>query len=1240
MASTGRGVGCTYSSLRKAEFEYVATTEDELSVHEGQLVWIIEDDDPEWHKVKIKSADSMAAPQIGLVPASYLTSAPVLRLVRAMYDYSPALNEEGVPDNDEELAITEGEELSLVEEEEDWCLVLRGDGQGAGFVPTSYIEDADAVHHEAGPVDQPADVSEEEEEEYIPVAASAAAASTYTGSLLPPPQRNPSTVSATNVKTWAVTEIDKKKKKKKGTLGVGNGALFFASESDKVGLNSGFCSTTTCRMLTSHRHLTQTPVQQYPLSSLQDITTEKFKHLHLSFPSSPEPLHFVIGSKDIFEEIVDKIEADRASSGSTAAKAASPAVPAAPRPPPVAAAAAAPIAPPPPAATSGYMPPPPPIGSASSSNIIPSAPSTPARNGGSSTPVGSEANAVALYDFEPQGDDEIAIVEGERVILIDDGSTSDDPDWAKIRKVGSNVEGVVPASYIELDPGASAVGTAAKRSIPAPPSVPAPVPGHAAAPRARSRPTAYDEEEEERREEEERAAAAIISNQLLDEKRAQMARDREAKAERASKREAEKERQRHARMESQPRAAPIPVPTSKSGLTQLGSDDDAEPSRRSRSSREAGGKSSRDKAVRKPDASKIRIWKDRTGQFKVEAEFIGLKDNKIRLHKLNGVIIEVPLEKMSSEDTAWLKKEMGGGDEQRRDRSSREASSSRHSSSKSTSQSQSKKQNTTDWFEFFLNAGCDIDACQRYARNADNEGIEDSLIPDLEESNLRSLGLKEGDIIRVRRYLKEKYAGPPPPTKSDREEQIAADARMSLALQNGRPTPPAPGLFSGPDGKLRRGRRNTANNRTAAGAVDPNALVAAGSEIAKTRGSTPVASTISAQSTGATSLDPTKRSSSTQPQVGGFDDDAWEVKPSPSPAPPAPAPVAASAPPPAPAAPASAPAPAATAPAPAPAPAVSSPATETPPVQAPARTGSAAGLTYNDGLLAQLGIGNNVQRPSSTPTASTAQMNTLAVPAYNPNAPRGPITPIAANQGLLAPLVPTRTGFNPTPLMPMATGFNAMQPQFTGIPSPVMVMSQPTGFVGMNAAAPMQMQPTGMNFQTTPQPTGFMQPQPTGFMQPQPTGYMQQPQPTGFMLPQPTGYNPQASVFGQQQPAPFQQPPQQPQQPQQQQPIQFNPMPPSSNGSAPAQNANKSAQFEPTNIFASMKDGTFASGSTQLGPQQANKYDSLRPQPTGFAGGAIQAQPTGFGIMQPQMTGYNPSFNGQQQQQGGYGGFR
>jgi len=43
-----------------------------------------------------------------------------------------------------------------------------------------------------------------------------------------------SKAKADAIKTWAVSEIDKKGKKKKGTLGVGNGAIFFASEADKA----------------------------------------------------------------------------------------------------------------------------------------------------------------------------------------------------------------------------------------------------------------------------------------------------------------------------------------------------------------------------------------------------------------------------------------------------------------------------------------------------------------------------------------------------------------------------------------------------------------------------------------------------------------------------------------------------------------------------------------------------------------------------------------------------------------------------------------------------------------------------------------------------------------------------------------------------------------------------------------------------------------------------------------------
>lgn len=142
------------------------------------------------------------------------------------------------------------------------------------------------------------------------------------------------------------------------------------------------------------------------------------------------------------------------------------------------------------------------------------------------------------------------------------------------------------------------------------------------------------------------------------------------------------------------------------------------------------------------------------------------------------------------------------------------------------------------------------------------------------------------------------------------------------------------------------------------------------------------------------------------------------------------------------------------------------------------------------------------------------------------------------------------------------------------------------------------------------QPTGspnFLQSQATGY-QPQPQQQQQQPsflpsRPTGFLPPQATSLS-------------FHQPPQQQQQgyaqtPQryspapQQQPIQFNPLPPPVSSSSPAPapstgGSSTAAQFQPGNIFSEMKSGTFAKGSTSLGPQAASQYDALRPQQTGM----------------------------------------
>ncbi|KAI5478046.1 hypothetical protein MNV49_005509 [Pseudohyphozyma bogoriensis] len=1125
--------GTGYLSLALVEFAYEATTDDELTVEENQLVYVLENDDPEWFKVKLKTSTLTSPPSVGLVPASYLTSPPLLKSVVALYDYSPTRTETGEMENDEEMEITEGEKLELYEDEGDWVLVGKAGGGGVGFVPGSYVDEEGAV--------QATEEAEPEEEEEAPGAAP------------PAPYVDPSERVAAakavgkggEVKTWGVTEIDKKKKKKKGTLGVGNGAVFFASESDK------------------------NPVQQYPLSTLTDLQTEKSKHLHLTFPSPVGELHFAISDKHEFDEIIAKIEEVRLSSSTE---------PEAPRF----------VPPPPSAAGSGIRGtgvsdlPPPPIRTAASravsSTSVPKASSTPPP--APAAPTAEAGNAVALYDFDPDGDDEVAIFEGERFEVIKGGS--DDDDWVKIRKESGH-EGVVPASYVQVDEGADEDDGEDEEAR-----------------------LAAEAEAAAAAEHEARLAAQIQAEQAAAERKAKakLAADREAK-EALRKREKEKEAARQNRLSSMPKPERIPIPDNRADVEN--GDEPPRLAARPGKERANGGGSSGGKRVApsgKPTPGKVRTWKDRSGQFRVEAEFLGMNGSKIRLHKLNGVIIEVPKEKMSGDDLTHLAKLLGSRSSshhdddkplsQVRDEHRERDRGDRPSASRSSSRPQvqpAKKKPQTDWFDFFLNAGCDMDDCTRYASNFDKEKIEESLVADLEASNLRTLGLREGDIIRVMKHIKEKFGPPPTPEKSDRDARLAAEASMQRSLG---PTPPPPNIFTNADGGLkstRRERPSRSASSATADAFDASAFASATSKLSERTSTPPIRgaspSVVVSHTTGGSSLDPSRRSSSTIPQTeGGFDDDAWQNRPVSKPATPAPAPAApvAPAPPPAPTPPAAPPAPA-------------------PPVVEPPRPASAAapsteGLTYNDGLLAQLGIG---ARPPSAPTglstnsygSSNGIGHSPSPVAFNPNAPRAPIAPIAANQALLAPLIPTQTGFN-RPMMPNMTGYPGvsapMAQNFTGMP----MQSQAGSFGGMQA--PMSMQPTGF---MQPQQTGFVQPQQTGFMQPQPTGFLQ-PQATAMPYQQQQSFNTTPGRFS---PA---------------QPVQFNPTPPPPQTSAPP-TSSTTAQFQPNNIFASMKDGTFAAGSSKLGPQDSSKYDALRPQPTGFQ----QPQMTGFQQpMQPQMTGY------------------
>ncbi|KAH9000105.1 hypothetical protein EDB92DRAFT_1829327 [Lactarius akahatsu] len=1175
-----------YLAVLKASYDYVPQSGDEIGIKEDQLLLLVEKTDDDWWKVKVKGDD-----QSGLVPSAYVESAEHSSIVKAQYDYAAVA--EG------ELSVKEDQLLLVFGPEEDgWLLVQDKDDGKVGYVPGNYIEAVD----DASPTAAVPSVTPN-----IVVPDSPPRRARPVSTYVDPAELVRSTASkvkADAIKTWSVSEIDKKGKKKKGTLGVGNGAIFFASEADK------------------------TPVQKWQIGDITSADIDKSKHILIEVGgSAAASLHFHAGNKDTAEEILAKLESSRnlarESIEAPAASAAATKHQAEPEPEPEPAQAPVQRTLPPPLLSNGSNSP----GkkgvhfSEASPAIIPPRPASPPE------PEREEAEgleAAALYDFQAQGDDELTVAEGDALWIIE----QEGDEWWKCRNIKGD-EGVVPASYIEP--------TGAGR-----------LPVRSAEPEDDEDDGVAEREAEERavaeRAEQEAREAREHKERQAQEQRAKAA---AAEAERKRKEKERREREEHAKREKEREDEEAAEEARRVA------DDKREAKsapKTVRSPKPEGRKSVEKRPP--PDPSQTREWRDRTGQFRVEAAFLGYKNGVLRLHKVNGVVIEVPSEKMSAEDMRYVEKINGrGGSVSRKSGDDDDEPLAKRRQSLHTVPAPTKKVPPTDWFEFFLNAGCDVDDCTRYASSFERDKIDEAILPDITEGTLRTLGLREGDIIRVAKVIEARRPKPPAKAASSEVNLLGSDEAGGPARAT--PSPGPPNLFTGPGGQLKNARRGrptpSKTSSTAPGAVDLTAISTASEQIART--STPLVTSPTGTPALAASPSqvPPSRSNSAAPS--GFDDDAWTNRPSSTKpvAPTPPIPERAPSVPPIPGAFASATAPTSSQPPRAP----SAPATQLAPSSA-----STGGLAKTDAdifdqlaRLSQLRVQTPAAAAPPAPSPGIASPPAMAaMSGYNPglgasHAPplgphptlslplqgqstgllspsgaRGPFAPVPANQGLLAPLVPTTTGF---------TGFVPTRPAT----SPSFLGTQPTGF--QPSLAP---QPTGFQPSLAPQPTGFqsnLAPQQTGFqpnLAPQQTGFQPNlaPQPTGFqpsLALQPTGFG-VGSPFGAGQlggvppvpplPASFQNGSFGQLQPQ---PTGFNPgfgqpsygsaAPPLPGGSAPK-------DTNPANVFAAMKAGTFANDSA---PQSADKYAALRVDPSPSP---LSAQPTGWGF--PGFPGGYPGF--------------
>lgn len=443
---------------------------------------------------------------------------------------------------------------------------------------------------------------------------------------------------------------------------------------------------------------------------------------------------------------------------------------------------------------------------------------------------------------------------------------------------------------------------------------------------------------------------------------------------------------------------------------------------------------------------------------------------------MNGVKIAVPIAKMSIEDLEYVEGVTGVSLDEDKPLSDIRRRSQRMDSGKGkdSSRAGASVQPEYDWFEFFLKAGVGPHQCERYAQNFLKDSMDESILPDITPETLRTLGLKEGDILRVMRHLDSTYNRTGSKSKM-RGVSFGGEEVIGNGEDGGQG-----GLFAGPGGTL---RNNTRKGRPApavqaSDVVDPKAFEQ--KDRSPERKPTP----------------PPSAEKPEKPVERGFDDDAWEVKQPKRPTP------------------------------------TSSPATTQAPQQKPL-AGAMADLSVLHPPLQPSPAQSTPPSQSPTPQGIPSQPTGMLPAQASPQQPQatGATPGFFSQLGQPGQQVPQQTGFQQQsrqrPQPPQNMGQNSLLPP----PPPQRPLSAPQNYSqrGSFGAPPLQPQLTGMMPQSGPQlaPQGqslaeMNQQRFQPSLQPQQTGMMPQNQFQNGMMPQPTGFQPQ-SQFGiqQQQQGPF-----------------------------------------------------------------------------------------------------------------------
>ncbi|KAI9262415.1 hypothetical protein BDA99DRAFT_511136 [Phascolomyces articulosus] len=698
-----------YTAVCKALYDYKAQSDEELTFNEDNILYILDkDDDPDWWKAQLKATSLEEVGPIGLVPANYIDEAEPIGTIEALYDYTAQ--------QDEELSFIENDIMVLYENDDpDWFLAKEKSGS-IGLVPSNYIQvvsNKAVTQPTATNIEPAASTAAKEEPEYRQEAqqpsVSVFSAISNSPSITASEQQQSRAIP--NVQdeavSWSVHEYDVDKKKKKKS----KGNLLIGNGMLCYGSETDKAS----------------PVRQFTISDVAHATLDS-KNIHIEISdASRTTLDFQASSKSEAKSIVSKIEESKSLvHGSSTPAAATP----------VAASSLPPVV---------HQPEPEP-----EPEVEPEPPCEPRW-------------AIVLYDFDAEGPEEITVKEQDQVLAVDYVGSE---DWWKIEYQDGR-SGIVPATYVQFQEDYEA---------------------------DLEREQQQQEQEAERQQREAEAAAARQRRLEEDRRREQEERARREQEEIRRRQEAEEEAKRKEQERKVKAAAAAAAASAATSVAAVGS---ASP-RRSQipappppNKPPAGRAMPSAQAVKsiplpnnrslperpkqaqdpgKPDTSKVRTWTDRSGAFKVEAQFLGCHNDKIRLHKINGVKIDVPIQKMCPEDLRYIEQETG----RRLTEDSGDDIPLAHFAKEGGRNSSANKQGWS-WYDYFMRANIPMNNSLRYASTFQAEGLGENDLENLTHRKMKSLGMSESHVQRLQRFIETNVPEP----ASDEEATTASGTMIS-----------------------------------------------------------------------------------------------------------------------------------------------------------------------------------------------------------------------------------------------------------------------------------------------------------------------------------------------------------------------------------------------------------------------------------------------------------------------------